>query len=368
MTYNRNTNFLALAIFTLLAYSCSDEDPIQSISCQDPTVFVLNEGLWGSNNASIDAYCGATLEHTHSSLFAEANGVPLGDAAVDMELISVQDERMLAVSLNGSGAVVFLDLSGHHIATLPLPGANPSPRQLCVGQGDYNTFLYVTDFRDSVYEINVSDITNPEIARSWGTGPAPEDVMVVGHKLYVVNSGLGIYRKDEPNASTLLTINLESGTVIGYTELGPNPTTLAYADNSDELYCLFNHYQVGEQQDSLGGIQRIQPNSGQVIEEWRIENRSFSLQVIDETEIAYIGPQGISKLDLETGESELVIESSFGPENALYSLDYNSCSDCLWYTNALDYQNLGQVSNTCINTELTAGLIPTKVLFADDCP
>jgi DNA-binding beta-propeller fold protein YncE len=189
---------MSLWLVTLLAGCNRDEPVIRSTSKQvvfpDPEVgeikgfFLLNEGNMGSNKSTLDYFDYEKGVYTRN-IFAERNpGVvkELGDVGND---IQIYRDRLYAV-INCSHFVEVMDVrTARHIAVVSIPNC-----RYIVFKGDY---AYVSSYAGPVqidpnarlgYVAKV-DLETLQVVDECTVGYQPDELVVVGNKLYVANSG-----------------------------------------------------------------------------------------------------------------------------------------------------------------------------------
>ena len=150
--------------------------------------FLLNEGNMGSNKASLDYYDYETGIY-HVNIYAERNpGVvyELGDVGND---IQIYGNKLYAV-INCSNLVEVMDVNtARHLAAIPIPNC-----RYIVFNGRY---AYVSSYAGKVvidpnarlgYVAKV-DLNSLQVVDTCDVGYQPEEMVVVGNKLYVANSG-----------------------------------------------------------------------------------------------------------------------------------------------------------------------------------
>ncbi len=208
---------LAMAAAALCAVSCRTDEkiiPQKEIPVVPPVeesgeikgFFLLNEGNMGSNKATLDYFDYESGKYTRN-IFAERNpGVvkELGDVGNDIEIYG---NRLYAV-INCSHFVEVMDAStAKHIGTVPIPNC-----RYIVFKGRY---AYVSSYAGPVqidpnarlgYVAKV-DTATLKVVDQCVVGYQPEEMVIVGNKMYVANSGG--YRV--PNYDrTVSVINLDS--------------------------------------------------------------------------------------------------------------------------------------------------------------
>lgn len=237
------TNFKFLLFATALALtlqSCQEDDPItksEEVEVIPETVttvegfYLLNEGNMNMNKASLDYYNYETGTYKRN-VFGEANPeatLGLGDVGND---ITVYGSKIYAV-INNSNKIEVMD-------------AKTTKRLKVI---DIKNCRYVTCANGKVYasaydgEVQLGenapngfvaeiDTTALQITRTVKVGRQPEEMAVVGNKLYVANSG----GYSPPNYErTVSTIDLSTFTKIKDIDVAINLHRLR-ADAEGDLY------------------------------------------------------------------------------------------------------------------------------------
>ena len=180
--------------------------------------FLLNEGNMGSNKCTLDYYDYATGIYV-KNIYAERNpGVvqELGDVGNDLQIYGA---RLYAV-VNCSNLVEVMDVAtARHIGSVSIPNCR------------YITFkdqyAYVSSYAGPV-EIDPNsrrgyvakvDTTTLQVVDSCTVGYQPEEMVIVGNKLYVANSGG--YRVPDYD-HTVSVIDLTSFKEIKTIDVAPN--------------------------------------------------------------------------------------------------------------------------------------------------
>lgn len=179
---------LGFAVTALIFTSCnSDDDDFQPV---DPEVeafsngvFVLNEGGFGSNNASVSflAEDGTVTQQ----IFNLINGENLGDVAQSLYL---KDDRAYIV-LNGSGTVEVVNrYTFEKIGTVSSGLANPRNITVLNGKGFVTNWGDPTDPNDDF--VAVVDLSNFSVTSTISVSEGPEQIhSSAGGKLYVAHMG-----------------------------------------------------------------------------------------------------------------------------------------------------------------------------------
>jgi len=140
-------------------------------------LYLVNEGNMGSNKASLDYYDYATGIYRRN-LFGETNPnivLGLGDVATDVAIYGSK----LYVAVNGSNLVEVMNAhTAKHINTIKVSN--------CRYLKFYQSRVYVTSYDGYVA---VADTGTLAIQTTIKVGRQPEQMAIVGSKMYVANSG-----------------------------------------------------------------------------------------------------------------------------------------------------------------------------------
>jgi hypothetical protein len=218
--------------------------------------YVLNEGLWGANNANISGFYMnvtspsqeiSTTMNAMGDLYLQKNGKKMGDVANGM----VEEDNKIYVVMNGSKYVAKLDLYCKEEARYTFSENEGEPRCIEVEDG----YVYVTQYGGKLTKINASDMT---LADTFEGGDNLEGVLEKDGKLYVSNSykvdgsGNWVYN-DEMFIIDAKTMKLEKTIKVAL-----NPTYLY--EFHDKIYLLSQ----GDYENVPGVLQVINTESGQV--------------------------------------------------------------------------------------------------------
>ncbi len=196
-------------------------------------LYVLCEGNMGSNKARLD-YMNLETGEYYANWYGSQNPTQikeLGDVGNDIQQYG---NRLYAV-INCSHKVEVMDRKARHIGQIEIPNC-----RYMAFKGDK---LYVSayvgsvadpDLLGSVYEIDTATLA---ITREVKVGHQPDEVCIIGDRLYVVNSGGYLVNKHD---STLSVVDLNTFTEIEKITVGENPQRLR-ADNSGKLWICAEH-------------------------------------------------------------------------------------------------------------------------------
>lgn len=174
--------------------------------------FILNQGNMGSNKATIDFGDFVTANYLRNLYPSRNPSVvkELGDVGNDLKIYG---NRLYAV-INASHKVEVMDLEARRIGQVDIPN--------CRYIGFKDSRGYVTSFvggigdadspHGAVYEI---DLENLAVLRTVSVGYQPEQLLVVGDRIYVVNSGGYIgYENPELYERTISVVDISTMAVV----------------------------------------------------------------------------------------------------------------------------------------------------------
>ena len=228
--------------------SCSDDDEPEYIVCpeQPHSAYILNEGLWGANNACISTFyhiknVGVVEEDTYLT----RNDKKMGDLANAI----MEEDYEIYVVLNGSRYVARLNLDIWESARYTFPENEGGPR--CIDVED--DYAYVTQHGGQVSKLNIKDMS---LVATFQGGDNLEGIVEENGKLYVANAwkidGSGNYQYN----NELLVIDAENMKQTGVITVVDNPVKVQKID--DKIYVISQ----GNYADIPGALQVIDTQTG----------------------------------------------------------------------------------------------------------
>ena len=206
-------------------------------------LYVLCEGNMGSNKARLD-YMNLESGTYYSNWYGAQNPnqlKELGDVGND---IQQHGNRLYAV-INCSHKVEVMDLKARHIGQIDLPNC-----RYMAFKGDK---MYVSAYVGSVanpellgavYEVDTASLT---VTREVKVGHQPDELCIVGDKLYVCNSGGYLTNQYD---STVSVIDLNSFTEIEKITVGLNPTRIRVDQQNHLWVCCQGNLNASEAHQS----------------------------------------------------------------------------------------------------------------------
>ena len=235
--------------------SCADDEEFKDISIAPDDGkrwnYVLNEGVWGANNANITAIIYDEKTSTFNSMgdiYLGINKQQMGDLANAM----IMEDANIYVVLNGSRYVARLSPGGCvEEARYTFPEAEGAPR--CIDVED--DYAYVTQYGGQVSKLHIEDMT---LVGTFKGGDNLEGIVEKNGKLYVANtytvdgSNNWIYNKE------VFVIDAQTMTLEKTIEVVENPTKI-YEIN-DKIYLI----SAGNYDDVPGALQIIDTQNNMV--------------------------------------------------------------------------------------------------------
>lgn len=211
--------FLSFAclLATVSFTACDDDDDDDDGDEVTSGIMILNEGVWGGNDASIVLYDPET-KAVGSDIYNAQNGKGLGDVGQDM----IAYNNRVYVTVSNSMRLVKLDRQGKELKCIDFPADDNQPRYMVAEDG----FIYVSLYGGKVAKIDTATL---DIQGYVTVGANPEQMVEENGKLYVTNSGWGA-------GTTVSVINLSNFTKEKDITVGANPNLIVEAN--DDVYVI----------------------------------------------------------------------------------------------------------------------------------
>ncbi|MFN5325432.1 MAG: YncE family protein [Bacteroidota bacterium] len=251
--------FYAIPLITIISLTSCDkkedslppsDDIIQSVNTKG--IYVVNEGAFGQGNGEL-SFINPNDNQVTNNLFSTINNFAAGDVAQSFSIH--QDKGYLILNVS------------QKIEVLKIPGANSlatisgfsGPRYM-VANGNTG---YVSDWTSNT--IKVIDLNQNAIITSIPVGKGPEQMLIIGNKLFVTNCGA--YETD----STISIIDLDTKTVINTITVGVNPNSIK-KDDHGRIWILCGGTTgpdyIGGTTDDIGGSL------------WRIDATTLTIELV----------------------------------------------------------------------------------------
>ena len=210
--------------------SCADDSDEPNIPGIDPLgknlTYILNEGLWGSNNANISIFYEIEgAPNVTANYYEVINGQKMGDIANAM----MEEDDNIYVVLNGSKYVARLDMSTKEQARYTFPEGEGEPR--CIDVED--DYAYVTQYGGKVNKFNTKDMT---LAGTFEGGNNLEGIVEKDGKLYVANAWKIDGSNNYSYNKEILVIDAKTMTLTNTIPVIENPENMYEID--DKIYAI----------------------------------------------------------------------------------------------------------------------------------
>lgn len=344
-------------------------NPWEKVTGDIQGFFLLNEGNMGSNKASLDFYDYNTGIYTRN-IYGERNPdevKDLGDVGND---IDIYGGKLWAV-INCSNYVEVMDVETvRHITKIPIPNC----RYLAFKDG----YAYVSAYAGPVkidqnarigYVAKI-DTVSLTVVDSCIVGYQPEEMAIVGDKLYVANSG-GYRVPNYDRTVSVIDLNTfeemyKIDVAINLHRLKPDRYGNLYVSSRGDYYNIPSKtYIIDTRTDKVTDTLHLLPNSNMTLS-------GDSLYVYS-TEFSYITNQWTVSYAILDTKSKSVVTRNFikdGTDKNIkvpYGIAVNDLTGEFFVTDAKDYVSPGTLH--CFSRDgirkwsVTTGDIPAHIVF-----
>lgn len=251
--------------FSLLALgilgSCGSTD---TNLITDKGVYILNEGAFGRNNASLSLFNPTTRTVENQVFYKANNNQPLGDVGQSVSEVNGN----LYMVMNTSNYVQIMNLSTRAQAGR-IEGLN-QPRYL---HSLSNNTAYIsewgTDGRTGT--IALVDLNSKTITSRISTEAGPEQMARIGNSVYVACTG------GYGDASKLQIIDVTDNTAKGVIELGTNAPFAVVAKNTDLwVYCAGKYDYTNNRTSQKARLIKINTTDNSIAKNIELTDAAFS--------------------------------------------------------------------------------------------
>ena len=371
--------FYPLLLFAALFSSCRQEEVIHGSSSSNvgkpvyseiEGFYLLNEGNMGLNKSSLDYYDATTATY-HRNIYAERNPnvvKELGDVGNDLQIYG---SKLYAV-INCSHKMEVMNADdATRVAKIDIPNC-----RYVVGHKGY---VYVSSYvgpvqidptapKGAVFKV---DTLTMNVVGNVEVGYQPEEMSVIGNKLYVANSGgyrIGNYE------NTVSVIDLDKFEVCDVLELeGVQNLHRMDVDSKGRLWVSSR----GDYYGSVSTLAVVDPQSGKILKNMNIP---VSNMWVDD-DVAYIISSEYSKvteteeityakvdmLNMEILSRQLITDGTDKKIKIPYGIAVNPVTKDIYITDAKSYVVSGTLycfdKNGVKLWQQTAGQIPNSFAF-----
>ncbi|MDD5995710.1 MAG: hypothetical protein PUC42_02250 [Bacteroidales bacterium] len=357
MDFKRSFRAMALLMMGVASFTACEDEEDDLKKSSNKVIYVLNEGSWNNNNASVSAI-DPTDGSSYYYQFAAANGRNLGDTGQDI----LRYGGKIYIAVSGSNTIEVVD--GNSLTSIktikPESGKPGNPRGLAASDGK----IYVSLYDGYVAKI---DTTSLAFEDSIAVGPNPEEITIANGCLYVaisdgLNSGNGY-----PNGKYVSKIGLDSFKVASKINVLVNPTEIT-SDKAGNVFVI----SMGNYGDIPATVQKIDKNDSVTV-----VGRATLMACYENTLYTVNAPWGAPSIEFvsyntATGvkESDAFITGSADqiPTNP-HSISVNPKNGNILigsYLTAADYLSNGYVyeyANGAFKARYNAGVGPRKFVY-----
>ncbi|WP_256935167.1 DUF5074 domain-containing protein [Olleya sp. HaHaR_3_96] len=339
----KNYLFVLTFIISLLAYS----GYAQSF---DSGVFILNEGMFGTNTASVSFLNDSgTLDN---DIFATENpGQDIGQLGQGM---GFDGDNAYIIGSGSSEINVVNSVTFAHIATVTT-GFN-NPRYIAFDNG----FGYITDWGDPTVTtddyVAVLDLSTNTVVSTIPVVEGPERIVKKNNQLFITHQGGYGF------GNSVSVINLVDNSV-SQIMVGDIPNSISVDD--DYVYVLCGGKPAWTMDETLGKLYRIDLTDYSVltVSDFATSEHPNYLQV-DNGEAFYVLNNNIYNFDF-TGSLPTTAFIDTSAQNVTLAYGLSLIDDTLYLADAVDYVSNGKIRTYttlgAYQNEYTVGIIPNGV-------
>ena len=352
-----NIAFIAILLSTTTSSCTKEPEPDMEQPADTTTivtgVYVLNEGIFNANNASLTRvnFEDSTVE---KSCFFNANNRGLGDTGSDL---AIYGSKMYIV-VNVSSQVEVVDATTcKSLRQIPLFDGNKprQPRKITF----YGSNAFVCSFDGTVAVI---DTTSLEVTKFINVGRNPDGITAAYGKIWVSNSGGLNFPNYDNTISVIDPISLTEENKI---TVGPNPYTIL-PDGNGEMYLISR----GNYSDLKSRLQMVDVATG-TLKHTFMDFEALNFTIAGDTAWIYnydYTSQSSSILMLNV-KTEEIISNTFitdgTPIKTVYGIKTDVISKLVYITDALNFAGTGKIYafdyEGRLKFEFAAGISPANV-------
>ena len=345
---------LLLSILFLLL-SCREpihEKPISTF--QKSGFFIINEGPFQTGTGSIDFY-DREKDSIFHHIFQTKNNFPLGN--IVQSAYSIDNQYLYIVVNNADKIEIVHQDNFESINTIQ---NIHFPRYIT---SDLNK-LYISAWDNTIKVYKLNDSIHPTLIKSISTNIGPEKMLVLNHRLYVLNQG------GFDIDSTITVIDTQTDTYIATIPVFPKPTGIV-RDSQNRLWVMCSGKGwngISQEDDSQGHLICIDPLSFEKYFDFTFPNKTIhpiNLSYNKYNNCLYFSYQnGIYQKDIELDTLELtVICKNRNAHSILFDEKYKE----LLVSDPLDYSKASKIfrmnHNGMIIDSMRSGIISGNFLI-----
>ncbi len=360
-TKNILTFLLSIGIFIT---SCKKPKPVPPRGDYDGGYFVLNEGQFMHDNASI-SFLKKNFEETEDSVYYKVNNENIGDIA---QSLYARGDKMYIVVNNSNKILVTKRWTMKK--TAEMTAYVKSPRYMTKIDNRYAALSNWGEVFDSNWSpvdddfVAFVDTDNDVITDTLHVHLGAGKMLYQGGNLYVLIAGLGANN----GGNEVAVIDPAARQVTGYITVGDRPADIVKDDN-DQLWVLCSGNPSWTGNETAATIYQINPATNQVESSAFIPGGHPQFLTYIDGNLYTIIDNVLVKLIVNgnTLQIETLKDLASAGIQTPYGMDY--ADEKLFITDARDYQSAGKVfifdARNQFNKigEFTTGFLPNSVLL-----
>lgn len=324
---------------------------------QSPSVYITNEGNFGTGNGSLSIYNKSTNSVTNNIYSSSNGGALLGDVVQSMEYFDGKGY----LCINNSAKIEVIDENTTHIASIQAV----SPRYL---KQVSPSKAYASDW--GINGIQVIDLVSNTISSTIDCGAGPEGIAVSNGFAYICNvGGWGL-------DSTVTVINTTNDIVETTIKIGDKPNS-AVVDIDGNVWVLAGGYTDYDANwnvisETAGVLAKINTNTNTVEVEYLfpIGNHPEDLVINGAGDKLYYSDGSGSKAVYEFGINDTELATIPIINRSFYGLGYDPASNEIYGSDAVDFTQQGWVYRYATTGTLVdsfqVGIIPGSFAFTQN--
>ena len=349
------TKFNLLPILFSIFFSMGCESDENNKPTFKNGAFVVNEGGFGSANATITFYDPQSSEDP-KTILKDASGAFWGDV---LQSLTFDDDKAYLV-LNGSNKIEIANAATlEWESTLSFDDLD-KPRYVSII--DDKAYISVWGPYDDFYSlidsyVLVVDLKTKTVEDKIDTDEGVEKLLYTSDKLFASNYNFGA-------SNTLAVIDPTTNELLDQLELTAGPNGLV-VDENDKLWVICTGTYAGND----GVLYRINPSTLEIEDSFEMGVNPDGDLAISSDKRTLIYNAGTSLYKMPITDVTAPTETWFDAEGVTspYGLDVDPSTDDIYITDALNYATQGKVfvySNEGVfKNSFNAGISPTGVVF-----
>ena len=352
-------NLLLLFVAVTLFYSCSEETdccPIPESEAEfESGIFVLNEGNFGSGNASV-SFISGDMEQMQSEIFNNTNSKDLGDTAQSIEM----HESLTIIVVNVSNKIEIVNrYTFESLATIDANLQNPRYAEVAGNK------IYVSNWGDGMNSeddfVAVFDLADFSFIKSIPVAEGPEKVLAGGEKLFVAHTGGFSFN------NLVSVIEISNNEVEAEVQVGDVPNSMVLEGN--DLWVLSGGKPAYAETETAGRLTNINITSNEIEEDFEFPENSMHPSNLSLAQNDVYLTMGINLFKYDMASMQPSLEFEMQEPAVLYGFEIHDGNVYVASPNA-DFTGDGilyiyDLASGSLSDQFSVGINPNGVYFND---